>query len=195
MRLILASASPRRRELLRAAGIAFTARASSLEPPPRRGESPAAFARRAARAKALDVAGGSSRGTLVVAADTIVVARGKILGKPSSRRDAARMLATLSGTVHRVVTGICLVRAPGQVLGLEHETTRVRFRKLNAVEIRDYLRTGEPFDKAGAYGIQGLASKFVTRIEGCYFNVVGLPVARVYKMLRPFLKAGKASGR
>jgi nucleoside triphosphate pyrophosphatase len=184
MRLILASSSPRRRELLRAAGLRFRAQASSIEPPPRRGESAAAYARRAARAKALDVAGKSPRGALVLAADTVVVVNGKILGKPRDRAAAARMLRKLSGRTHRVLTGVCLAQAPRRILALQHETTRVRFRKLGEAEIQDYLASGEPFDKAGAYAIQGLASKFVTRIEGCYFNVVGLPVPMVYEMLR-----------
>lgn len=186
MRLILASASPRRRELLRAAGFTFRARASPAEPLPRPEEQPAAFARRAARSKALSVARTSPRGALVLAADTVVVAGGEILGKPIGHEDAARMLRKISGATHRVVTAVCLVQAPGRIRALRHETTFVRFRKLDASEIRDYLRSGEPFGKAGAYAIQGLASKFVTRIEGCYFNVVGLPVPLVYEMLRPF---------
>ena len=187
MRLILASASPRRKELLRAAGFTFRARVSSIEPLPRRAESPAAFARRAARAKALDVGASSPRGALVLAADTVVVARGEILGKPAGPEDAARMLRILSGTTHRVVTGVCLVLAPRRIQVLKHETSLVRFRKLQESEMRDYLRSGEPFDKAGAYGIQGRASRFVKRIEGCYFNVVGLPVPLVCEILKPFL--------
>ncbi|HET7841390.1 MAG TPA: Maf family protein [Terriglobia bacterium] len=185
MRLILASASPRRKKLLRAAGIAFEARASADEPPPRRRESPVAYARRAARAKALDVAASEARGTLVLGADTIVVAGREILGKPRDRRDAARMLRRLSGRVHRVITGVCLVRAPGRVVALRHSITRVRFRKLGETEIRTYVGTRQPLGKAGAYAIQERASKFVTRIEGCYFNVVGLPVPLVYEMLKP----------
>ena len=186
MKLILASASPRRKELLRAAGFKFQARKSSLEPPPRRGESPAAYARRAARAKALSVAASAPPGALVLGADTIVVARRAILGKPADAADAVRMVRKLSGTVHRVVTGVCLVRAPRRVVALRHETTRVRFRKLSEAEIREYVASGEPLDKAGAYGIQGRASKFICGIEGCYFNVVGLPVPLVYEMLKSF---------
>jgi nucleoside triphosphate pyrophosphatase len=187
MRMVLASASPRRKELLRAAGFEFRARNSRAEPPPRRGETPAAFARRAARAKALDVAKTQVPGTLVLGADTIVVAGKEILGKPAGREDAARMLRKLSGKTHRVVTGVCLVRAPRRVVALRHETTLVEFRRLSEAEIRRYIESREPLDKAGAYGIQGLASKFVTRIEGCYFNVVGLPVPLVCEMLKPFL--------
>ncbi len=186
MRLILASRSPRRKELLRAAGIPFEARSSADEPPPRKGESPIAYARRAALAKALDVAASQPRGTLVLGADTIVVAGREILGKPRDRTDAARMLRKLSARAHRVITGVCLVRAPGRVVALRHSVTVVRFRKLSETEIRGYLRTREPLGKAGAYAIQERASKFVTRIDGCYFNVVGLPVPLVYEMLRPF---------
>jgi nucleoside triphosphate pyrophosphatase len=188
--MVLASASPRRRELLRAAGFKFRARASPVEPLPRRSEPPAGFARRAARAKALKVAASLGRGTLVLGADTIVVAGKEILGKPAGREDAARMLRKLSAKVHVVMTGVCLVSAPHRVLALRHETTRVRFRKLNEREIRGYLKSREPFDKAGGYAIQGRASRFVERIEGCYFNVVGLPVPMVYEMLKPFLKPG-----
>ena len=187
MRLILASASPRRRKLLRAAGFTFRVRASAMEPLPRRGESPTAFARRAARAKALDVAASEKRGTLVLGADTIVLAGKEILGKPRDGRTAARMLRKLSGHEHRVITGVCLVRAPRSVISLKHAVTRVRFRKLSEADIRRYIRSREPFGKAGAYAIQERASKFVTRIEGCYFNVVGLPVALVSEMLKPFL--------
>jgi septum formation protein len=121
-------------------------------------------------------------------ADTVVVIEGLILGKPAGPDDAARMLQTLSGATHRVVTGVCLARAPDQIEALKHETTIVEFRDLDAGEIRDYVASGEPLDKAGAYAIQGLASKFVTRIEGCYFNVVGLPIPLVCDMLKPFLR-------
>lgn len=186
MRLILASASPRRKKLMRAAGFTFQVRAGGMEPLPRRGESPAAFARRAARAKALDVAATQSRGTFVLGADTIVVAGAQILGKPRGARDAARVLRKLSGREHRVITGVCLVRAPRQIISIKHSLTRVQFRKLTEADIRDYIRTREPLGKAGAYAIQERASKFVTRIEGCYFNVVGLPVALVDQMLKPF---------
>jgi septum formation protein len=99
------------------------------------------------------------------------------------------MLRLLSGVTHRVITGVCIVRAPDRVEALAHETTFVTFRSLDNDELQDYLASGEPFDKAGAYGIQGLASKFVTRVEGCYFNVVGLPVALVYDLLKPFLRS------
>ncbi|MBZ5515924.1 MAG: Maf family protein, partial [Acidobacteriia bacterium] len=143
-------------------------------------------ARRAAEEKALAVAATAPPGALVLAADTIVVAGNEILGKPADAADAARMLRVLSGATHRVITGVSLVTAPDRVEAARCETTLVTFRRLEEEEIANYLASGEPFDKAGAYGIQGLASKFVTRIEGCYFNVVGLPVALVYDMLKPF---------
>jgi septum formation protein len=187
MKLVLASSSPRRRELLEKAGFEFEVRPSATEELRRSGESAEDFVRRAAREKSLDVAASLPPGSLVLGADTVVVIDGLILGKPTDRDDAARMLRTLSGSSHRVVTGVCLVRAPGETEALTHETTMVRFRELEEGEIRDYVESGEPLDKAGAYGIQGLASRFVTRIEGCFFNVVGLPVPMVYDLLKPFL--------
>ena len=187
MRLILASASPRRRELLKNAGVDFEVRPGAVVESVGAGESPEDFARRAAREKALDVAAAVPAGALVLGADTVVVMGNEILGKPTGSEDAARMLQKLSGSTHRVITGVCLVRAPAGIEAEEHETTLVTFRRLDEKEIQDYLATGEPFDKAGAYGIQGFASRFVTRIEGCYFNVVGLPVARVVELLKPFL--------
>ncbi len=187
MRLILASASPRRRELLKNAGLDFEVRPSAVVESAGVGESPEDFARRAAREKALDVAAAVPAGALVLGADTVVVIGKEILGKPTGADDAARMLRQLSGATHRVITGVCLVRAPAGIEAEERETTLVTFRRLDEEEIQKYLATGEPLDKAGAYGIQGFASRFVTRIEGCYFNVVGLPVALVHGLLRPFL--------
>jgi septum formation protein len=194
MRLILASRSPRRRELLRGAGFDFDVRPSTVEETASPGETPEEFARRAAREKALEVAASAPPESLVLGADTVVVADGEILGKPANAPDAARMLRLLSGVTHRVITGVCIVRAPDRVEALAHETTFVTFRCLDEEEIRDYLASGEPFDKAGAYGIQGLASKFVTRVEGCYFNVVGLPVALVCDLLEPLLKGSGQLG-
>ncbi len=145
------------------------------------------FARRAACEKALDISASAPADSIVLAADTVVVVDGEILGKPVDAADAARMLNLLAAVTHRVITGVCLARPPARVEALAHETTLVTFVPLDEAEIAEYVATGEPFDKAGGYGIQGLASKFVTRVEGCYFNVVGLPVALVYKLLRPFL--------
>lgn len=185
MKLILASASPRRRELLANAGFEIEVRPSSIDEAPQEGEPPEDYARRAARDKALSVAADATPGSVVLGADTIVVAGDEILGKPQNPADAARMLRLLSGVSHRVVTGVCLVSAPSKILASTHETTAVTFRALDDEEISNYVASGEPLDKAGAYGIQGLASKFVTRVDGCYSNVVGLPVARVYELLRP----------
>ena len=186
LRLILASASPRRRELLRAAGFDFEVRPSGIEEKRRAGESGEEFALRAAREKALEVAASTPAEGLVLGADTVVIVQDEVLGKPAGPEDAARMLRLLSGVTHRVVTGVCLVRAPDRIEALRPSATLVTFRRLDEQEIREYVSSGEPLDKAGAYGIQGLASKFVTRIEGCYFNVVGLPVALVYELLKPF---------
>ena len=187
MRLILASASPRRKEILASAGLNFEVCPSAIDEAPLAGEPPEDHARRVARDKALSVAAQSTAGALVLGADTIVVADEEILGKPRDAADAARMLRILSGVSHQVITGICLVRSSAEVVALTHETTSVTFRDLDDDEISNYVASGEPLDKAGAYGIQGLASKFVTRVEGCYFNVVGLPVALVYDLLKPYL--------
>jgi septum formation protein len=184
VRLILASNSPRRRELLKNAGFEFDVQPSGIEETRLPAESPEDFALRLARDKALDVASRSAAGSMVLGADTVVAINGEILEKPVDAADAARMLRTLSGRTHRVITGICLVRAPDSILAWTHETTSVTFRDLSEEEIEDYVRSSEPFDKAGGYAIQGLASKFVPRIEGCYFNVVGLPVPRVYEILK-----------
>lgn len=189
MRLILASNSPRRWDLLRNAGFECEVRPSHItEPEAGPGETPPEYARRAARLKALDVASSSERGSLILGADTVVVINGRILGKPGGPHDATRMLRALSGHTHQVITAICLVQAPDQVEVVSHETTFVTFRELDDDEIRSYIASREPFDKAGGYAIQGLASRFVTRISGCYFNVVGLPVPLVYDALKPYLK-------
>lgn len=186
MRLILASHSPRRKELLRNAGFDFEVCPSGIdEGPPGSGELPEEFARRNARGKALRVAASSPPGSLVLGADTVVAIRGLVLGKPHGPYDATRMLRLLSGQTHQVITGICLVRAPGEIAALAHETTFVTFGELSDEEIRGYVASHEPYDKAGAYAIQGLASRFVTHISGCYSNVVGLPLS----LLRDILKA------
>jgi septum formation protein len=189
MRFFLASASPRRRELLRNAGFDFEVRPSNIVEEIQPGEPPEEFARRAAREKAMHVAAFSPPGSYVLGADTVVVIDGETLGKPSGPDDAARILRLLSGRTHRVHTGICLVRAPREIEAERHETTFVTFRELDEEEARSYVESGEPFGKAGGYAIQGLASKFVTRISGCYFNVVGLPVPLVYEALKPLMKA------
>ena len=178
--LILASQSPRRRELLTTAGIPFTVRAREVEEIRAPGEPPDAYARRLARAKA--EAAWEDRDEIVLGADTIVVLDQSVLEKPRDAADARAMLRSLSGREHTVITGICL-RHPGGVQ-VDSSATRVRFTPLTDAEIDAYAATGEPMDKAGAYAIQGLASKFVERVEGCYFNVIGLPLSQVYRYLK-----------
>jgi septum formation protein len=196
MKIILASASPRRAEILRNAGIAFETHAAVLDESRRPGELRADYVRRLALAKARTVAGsqGNSGECLFVGADTVVVAADEILGKPESPDDARRMLRLLSGAVHEVYTGLAVVRRPGAMEGIVEETTRVRFAPLSDEEIEAYIATGEPFDKAGAYGIQGIGGRYVTRIEGCYFNVMGLPLSRLWVLLREFGWKASASG-
>jgi septum formation protein len=191
MRLILASSSPRRRALLESAGFEFDVTPSAVLEECVPGETPEAFVRRLAMAKAQQVAVGAPPGSVVLGADTDVVVDAQVLGKPADAEDAARMLRMLSGRSHKVLTGVCVVEAPDRVHAVEHRSTEVWFRALDEPEIRDYVASGEPQDKAGAYAIQGLASRFVTRIEGGYSNVVGLPVPLVVELLKPFaLKTG-----
>jgi septum formation protein len=177
MDLVLASQSPRRSELLQMAGFSFRVRARPVEEIRAKGEDPREYVRRLARAKA--EAAWEGAGEIVLGADTIVVLGEQVFEKPADAAGARSMLAALSGREHTVITGICLLHPAGAVV--EHESTRVHFAGLDAREIDAYVASGEPMDKAGAYAIQGLASKFVERIEGCYFNVMGLPVARVYR--------------
>jgi len=188
--LILASASPRRQELLRNAGIPFSVQAANVAEGHRPGETPEMCVRRLAQEKALAVAELTKPGNPILAADTEVVldlASGIPLGKPRDAEDAARMLHLLSGRSHYVITGVCLMwkNASGNLEWQEAaEQTVVYMQHVSDPEIRDYIATGEPMDKAGAYAIQGIASRWIPRIEGCYFNVVGLPVPLVYRMLR-----------
>jgi septum formation protein len=206
--LVLASASPRRQELLRAAGISFTVQPADVEETPQAAESPKDCAERLAKEKAVAVWRTRPQ-DVVLGADTVVVVDNELLGKPSDGADAARMLRLLSGREHQVITGVCMVRAVsgdrgsgagGAGMGsnsvparasdgaarvqVGHETTLVAMHALSDEEIRDYVASGEPMDKAGAYAIQGIASRWIPRIVGDYGNVVGLPVALVYRMLR-----------
>ena len=178
--IVLASKSPRRAELLAAAGFEFSVRLGDIDETPLPGETPRDHVLRLACEKAKAVPAGTDE--TILAADTIVVLEGEIMGKPSDRRDAYRMLSALSGRRHDVITGVCL-RRDDQTL-VEASSTAVWFLEMLPEEIHWYVDSGEPMDKAGAYGIQGLASRFVTRIEGSYSNVVGLPVDMVHKMLR-----------
>jgi len=187
--LVLASASPRRRALFRQIGLRFRVVPSSVDERLSRKQSPARNARRIALEKATDVASGMRRG-LVVGADTIVVLGKSILGKPKNRRDATRMLRRLSGRSHVVFTGIALVDALTGRAVTDVVRTRVQFRRLSDAEIADYVRSGSPLDKAGAYGIQDdFGAVFVESIDGCFYNVVGVPLVRFYQRLGEFLSS------
>lgn len=179
--LILASASPRRQELLRNAGIPFIVQPADIDETPFLDESPQACAERLAREKARAVRKHHPE-DFVLGADTVVVIDDLILGKPNDAQDAARMLRLLSGRQHSVITGVCLLGSTFEVTS--SETTLVTMSEISDDEIRCYVATGEPMDKAGAYAIQGIASRWIPRIEGDYPNVVGLPIALVYSMLR-----------
>ena len=180
-RIILASASPRRAELLRAAGIDFDVRPADIDETMRPGEEPADYVSRLAEAKARAVHERDGNQT-VLAADTAVVVDGQILGKPMDEADAKRMLRMLGGRSHEVLTAVSLFH-PGEIVDTRIDATTVEFAELSDADIEWYVSSGEPMDKAGAYAVQGLASRFVTRIDGSYSNVVGLPIALVYQML------------
>jgi septum formation protein len=184
MRLILASTSPRRAQILRDAGLAFSIISSAVDETAIPGEAPGELVLRLANAKAELVAARSVGPAIVVAADTVVVVEGQILGKPRSTDDARHMLERLSGRTHSVVTGVSLIRLPDVEQRAFVETTLVHFDRLSANEITRYLATDEPHDKAGAYAIQGRAGRYIPRIEGCYYNVVGLPLAHLLSELQ-----------
>lgn len=179
MKLVLASKSPRRSEILKNAGIDFTVRVAETQETIPEGTKPEDAVVFLAARKALAVERADDE--VVLGADTIVVLDDRILGKPKDKDDAYNMIKSLSGRVHSVFTGVCAV---GNGISLTFaEETKVEFYPLSDEEIYDYISTDEPYDKAGAYGIQGLASKFIRAIEGDYFNVVGLPVSSVYKKI------------
>jgi nucleoside triphosphate pyrophosphatase len=177
--LVLASQSPRRAEILRNAGIPFAVRVAPVDETPLAAEKPEDYVRRVAEMKARAVEAAPAE--TVLAADTTVVVEGDMLGKPEDAADACRMLARLSGRRHEVLTGIAIRR--GLEVVRDWAATAVWFAPMTEREIGEYVASGEPMDKAGAYAIQGLASKFIGRIEGCYFNVMGLPVSLVYRHL------------
>jgi septum formation protein len=179
--LILASASPRRSELLRNAGIRFEVDPAGVPEEPFPGEAPLHYAKRLARDKTKTVLA-RHPDAVVLGADTVVVVDEHLLEKPANADDARRMLCLLSGRTHQVITGVCL--SAETLERTEAEITQVTFSRMSDYEIAEYVASGEPMDKAGAYGIQGMASRWVERIEGDYFNVVGLPIARVYRMLQ-----------
>ena len=180
--LVLASSSPRRKDILTAAGLPFVARPPHIPEERLTGESPEDYVHRLAEQKAEAVHAGP--GEVVLAADTIVVLDHHVLEKPRDPPDARRMLEILSGREHEVITGICIRNSTAKIT--DRSVTKVRFAPLSAEEIDNYVATGEPMDKAGAYAIQGRASIFVERMEGCYFNVMGLPIALVYQHLKSF---------
>jgi septum formation protein len=183
--LVLASASPRRRELLTQAGFTFEVRPAHIPEKPRAGEDPIAYVVRLAREKAEAVYRQLNELTAtVLGADTTVTLDNHILGKPEDAADAARMLRLLSGRTHRVITGVAVVSAAR--IEVAAEVTAVKFLTLSDEEIAGYIATGEPMDKAGAYAIQGRAARWIPRIEGDYFNVVGLPIALVSVLLEDF---------
>ena len=177
MDLILASQSPRRSELLSIAGIPFRVRSRSVPEIRGAGESAENYVRRLAREKAEAAREGANE--IILGADTVVVLNEDVLEKPADAAEARSMLRRLSGRTHTVITGICFLHPSGSVVDVA--STRVQFVEMTEAEIEAYVSSGEPLDKAGAYAIQGLASKFVERIDGCYFNVMGLPVSMVYR--------------
>ncbi|MHA1617549.1 MAG: Maf family protein [Candidatus Njordarchaeales archaeon] len=182
--LILASSSPRRIQILKQLGINFRV----FEPPWETrivSDDPVEVVRYTALEKARSVAGFFTEG-LVVAADTIVVIDGEILGKPRSSEEAKSFLKKLSGRTHEVITGLAIIDAATNKERVDHEVSRVKFKELTEDEISLYIMSGEPFDKAGGYGIQGLAALFIEKIEGDYYNVVGLPIRKLYEMLKEF---------
>ena len=182
--LVLASRSPRRKQLLTNAGFEFVVRPADVDETTKPHENPEDFIQRLAQEKAAAVE--CAPGEIVLGADTAVVMKSEIFGKPRDAQEAVRMLTALQGRKHEVLTGVCL-RSRHKTCH-DYASTEVWFLPMNEADIQDYVRTGEPLDKAGAYAIQGLASKFIERIHGPYSNVVGLPVSLVWRMLRSFDK-------
>lgn len=179
--IILASSSPRRRELLKTIGLEFTIVSPEVEEKIDKSKKPEEIAIEIARKKAQAVEQKIGKGDIIISADTIVVYRNFVLGKPNDEKDAFNMLRKLSGKWHKVFTGVCVKTSEGELTF--YEVTKVKFRKLNDAEIIYYVNTKEPLDKAGAYGIQGLGGAFVEKIVGDYTNVVGLPLPKLWKIL------------
>jgi len=182
--LLLASASPRRKALLEALGADVIVRPSGVAEDECGSAEPEKLAEALAERKAMAFRGGQKSGRLILGADTVVAYRHHILGKPEDQKDARRMIRLLSGQWHQVYTGLCLFDPVRRSKLTGHEMTRVKFRKLSLQEIERYVATGEPMDKAGAYGIQGHGSLLVERIDGCYFNVMGLPLVKLDSMIK-----------
>jgi septum formation protein len=185
--IILASASPRRKELLAQAGFQFRVQPSGIAEVRGENESPIPFVTRLAREKAQDVAAKSDPNAVILGADTVVVCDEAIFGKPTNEQDAKRMLRALAGRTHRVITGLCAIH--GSIVESAAEVTMVRMLTVSDEEIEAYVATGEPMDKAGSYAIQGRAARWIPSIQGCYFNVVGLPLALTTAMLECVIKA------
>ena len=185
IKLILASGSPRRAEILTAAGIPFEVLAADVDESRLPGESPSEMVERLARAKAQAVAQNTSSfgPRLILGADTVVVCDDEILGKPANAADARRMLLKLNGREHHVITGFALLRTVDGEIRSGHETTRVWFSQMAEFQVDSYVASGEPMDKAGAYAIQGTDGRYIPKIQGCYFNVVGLPLACVWQAM------------
>ena len=187
MKLILASSSPRRAQILRDAGFDFSIQPANVDESLAPGEAVEAYVARIAQAKAHAVAGRAlADGTpaIVIAADTVVLAGKQILPKPKDADDARRMLRLLNATTHEVLTGLFVIRAYDGISFAHLERTRVEFTRISDFDIDAYIQTKEPFDKAGAYGIQGIGGRFVRKVDGCYFNVMGLPLSRLWEILR-----------
>jgi septum formation protein len=187
VKLILASSSPRRAQILRDAGFDFTIQPANVDESLEPGEAVEAYVARIAQAKAHAVAGRAlADGTpaIVIAADTVVLAGKQILPKPKDADDARRMLRLLNATMHEVLTGLFVIRAYDGISFAHLERTRVEFTRISDIDIDAYIQTKEPFDKAGAYGIQGIGGRFVRKVDGCYFNVMGLPLSRLWEILR-----------
>ena len=184
MDIILASQSPRRKELMGQIGLKFKVISPNVDEHMEGNPSPAQLVEELSLRKAQAVRAGADEDDLIIAADTVVVLDGAVLGKPEDEREAFAMLSALSGNSHRVYTGVTVLQGDRAVTG--HEETRVTFRELEPEEISHYIATGEPMDKAGAYGIQGLGAMLVSGIEGDYFNVVGLPIFRLSRILAGF---------
>jgi len=190
--LILASSSPRRREILKNLGFEFEVIPADINEDFLEGEDFVSHAERLALSKAVKVSELRPEGK-IIGADTVVVCDGRVLGKPADEVEAEEMLSLLSGKKHQVITALALV-VPGESRIVKSEVTDVFFYELSREEIRRYVATGEPMDKAGAYAIQGYASAFVRRIEGCFFNVVGLPVWLLFSMLKEMGESDGGSG-
>lgn len=185
-KIILASSSPRRIELLKKYNLNPTVVKAEIQERISEGESPEQIAMALAFEKAFSVSSKFNDGEIIIGADTIVVFKDEILGKPKDKDDAFRMLKTLSGNEHSVITGICVIKANINLKVIDYQKTLVKFRKLTDDKILNYIHTNEPMDKAGAYGIQGFGEILIEKIDGCYSNVVGLPIGKLDDILNKY---------